>query len=62
VAVAFDDVIPSGFNKLTIDASNEFSKDINTGIRSESDKLKAPGSIHLKAFINYDIPAGQTLP
>jgi PGF-CTERM protein len=58
VAVAFDDVVPPGFNKLTIDSNNEFSKNINTGQDSESTRLKAPGSIRLKAFINLNVAGG----
>lgn len=62
VAIAFDDVIPRGYNKLTIDENGEFSKDINTGIGSESGKLKSPGSVRVKAFINWELPTGASLP
>jgi PGF-CTERM protein len=57
VAVAFDDMIPQGYDKLVIGADNEFSKDINTGVASPSNNLKAPGSVRVKAFVNLDLAA-----
>jgi hypothetical protein len=62
VAIAFDDVIPAGYDRLTIYGNGEFSKDIATGPASPSNALKAPGSVHMKAFINWVLPAGQTFP
>jgi len=55
VAIAFDDVIPAGYDKLTIGADGEFSKDISTGLISQSAKLKAPRLVRVTAFINLDV-------
>jgi hypothetical protein len=61
VAIAFDDVIPAGYDRLTIYGNGEISKDIATGPTSPSSALKAPGSTHIKAFINLDL-SGMTFP
>jgi PGF-CTERM protein len=53
VAIAFDNVIPSqAWATVTIGADGEFSKDIRTGIGSDSTKLMSPGSVRIKAFVN----------
>jgi hypothetical protein len=63
VAIAFDNVIPNqAWGSVTIGADGEFSKDIQTGVNSPSTKLKSPGSVRVTAFIDWQLPAGATLP
>ena len=62
VAIAFDDVIPAGYNQLMLDENGVFSKEITTGVGSQSAKLKAPGSVCMKAFVDWQLPAGAVLP
>ena len=55
VAIAFDDVIPAGYNQLIIDSNGAISKDIATGPTSPSSALKAPGSVHVEGIYKLGV-------
>ena len=60
ISIAIDDVVPTGYGSITIDADKEFSKAIETGGNAPANAgaLQTTGSVRIDAFIDQNFAAG----
>ncbi|MFZ2070249.1 MAG: hypothetical protein WAV32_01325 [Halobacteriota archaeon] len=64
VTVAVDDEVVPKLNNIVIDENGEFAEEIDTSSDAAPGAFKIPGSVRLKAYIDYNhvgtVPAGKT--
>ncbi|MFZ2070124.1 MAG: PGF-CTERM sorting domain-containing protein [Halobacteriota archaeon] len=61
VTVAVDDEVVLKLNNIVIDENNEFSEEIDTSADAAPGAFKLPGSVRLKAYIDYPGGTGPVL-